>query len=527
MSNLDLAKFEKKIILRRITPKDFDEIIALQKLCFPNMETWKKKHLTSHLKHFPEGQFCVEYDGKIIGSASSLIIDFDEYDDQHSYDEITDKGYITNHNPNGHNLYGIEVMVHPDYRRMKIGRRLYEARKKLAQKLNMKSILIGGRIPNYYKYADKMSPREYVEEVIHHNIYDPVLTFQLMNGFVMKRINSSYLKDDRRSLAYATLMEWSNIDYRPSSKRQFKTSFPVRICNIQYGMNEISSFDDFASQCEYYVDVASNYKSDFAVFPEIFTTQMLSFIDEKSPSVAIRRLAEYTEPYILMFSELAVKYNVNVIGGSHFVQEGQDIYNIAYLFRRDGTIEKQAKLHITPNEQRWWGIQPGNELKVFDTDCGKIAILICYDIQFPELARVVTNQGAGIIFCPFCTDERQGYLRVRYCAQARAIENQVYTVISGTVGNLPHAENMDIQYAQSAIFTPSDFTFPRDGIVGECTPNVETVLVGDVDLEILRRSRQSGSVVQLQNRRHDLYEVTWNDIVIKDSDDEDISDEDL
>ncbi|MDE5414907.1 bifunctional GNAT family N-acetyltransferase/carbon-nitrogen hydrolase family protein [Alkalihalobacterium chitinilyticum] len=509
MTKIDVSKFEKKIEIRNIMRKDFDEIMALQKLCFPNMEPWEIQHLESHIRVFPEGQFVVEYDGKIIGSCSSLVINFDEYDDQHTWDEITDKGYITNHNPDGYNLYGIEVMVHPDYRRMKIGKRLYEARKELARSLNLKSMIIGGRIPNYYKHATKYTPREYVEQVMLHNIYDPVLTFQVMNGFTLKRINPNYLEDDKASMRYATLMEWNNIDFQPKSKRHFRTSFPVRITSIQYMMKRIDSFEEFATQCEYYTDVAAGYGSDFAVFPEIFTTQLLSFLPEKSPSQAIRRLTEYTEDYIKLFTSLAVKYNVNIIGGSHFVEEENKIYNIAYLFRRDGTIEKQYKIHITPNERKWWGISPGDEIKVFDTDCGKIAIQICYDVEFPELGRIAVDKGANIIFTPFCTDERQGYLRVRYCAQARAIENEVYTVISGTVGNLPQVENMDIQYAQSGIFTPSDFEFPRDAIVGECHPNIDTVVVGDVDLEILRRHRRSGSVNQLRDRRKDLYEINY------------------
>lgn len=193
------------------------------------------------------------------------------------------------------------------------------------------------------------------------------------------------------------------------------------------------------------------------------------------------------------------------MGGSHFVSEDDLLYNVAFLFRRDGTIDRQYKLHITPDERKWWGIQPGNEIKVFNTDCGKIAILICYDIQFPEVARSVTDQGANIIFTPFCTDDRQGYLRVRYCAQARAIENQVYTVIAGTIGNLTQVKRMDTQYAQSGIFSPSDFPFPPDGIVGECNPNIETVVVGEMDLEILRRNRSTGTVTQLKDRRRDLY----------------------
>ncbi|MED4073192.1 bifunctional GNAT family N-acetyltransferase/carbon-nitrogen hydrolase family protein [Priestia endophytica] len=509
MSEIDLSKFEKKVIMRNIEYKDIAKIIELQELCFPGMDPWKKDQLQSHLDIFPEGQICVEFDGEIIGSCSSLIINFDEYDDKHTWDDITDEGYITNHNSDGYNLYGIEVMVHPQFRGMKIGRRLYEARRDLARAHNLKSIIIGGRIPNYHKYADEFTPREYVEEVKEHKVYDPVLSFQLMNGFTVMRINPNYLPDDEASNQYATLMEWNNIDYVAKSKRHYKTSFPVRICVVQYAMKQINSFEDFAQQAEYYIDVAYDAGADFCVFPEIFTTQLMSFLNEHIPRKAVQRVTEYTEEYIELFTDLAVKYNVNIIGGSHFVEEDEHIYNIAYLFRRDGTIEKQYKLHITPNERKWWGISAGEEVEVFDTDCGPIAIQICYDIEFPELARIATEKGAKIIFTPFCTEDRQGYLRVRYCAQSRAVENQIYTVIAGTVGNLPQVENMDIQYAQSAIFAPSDFEFARDGIVGECNPNIEMVVIGDVDLEILRRQRQSGTVRQLKDRRRDIYTVHY------------------
>jgi predicted amidohydrolase/ribosomal protein S18 acetylase RimI-like enzyme len=507
MPKIDLKKFEKKVLERTIRPEDFDAIIKLQQACFPGMKTWSKEQLMSHHTLFPEGQLCVEYSGKIIGSCASLIVDFDEYSDQHTWTEITDNGFITNHDPEGYNLYGMEIMVHPDYRRMKIGQRLYDARKELARELNLKSIIIGGRIPNYHKYAEKMTPRQYIEEVIHGNIYDPVLTFQLKNGFNVIRMLTNYLPGDKESRTYATLAEWNNVEYEPKTRRHFKTSFPVRLCVIQYMMRKINSFEEFAGQCEYFADVASGYNSDFAVFPELLSVQLLSFIEEKRPEVAIRQLAKYTDKYLELFTGLSVRHNINIIGGSHIVEEDNRLYNISFLFRRDGTIEKQYKIHITPNEKRWWGIEPGSKIEVFDTDCGKIAIQICYDIEFPEMARIATERGARIIFTPFCTEDRQGYLRVRYCAQARAVENQIYTIIAGTVGNLPEVQNMDIQYAQSGIFTPSDFSFPRDGIADECSPNVETVIIADVDLELLKRHRRSGSVVQLRDRREDLYEV--------------------
>jgi predicted amidohydrolase len=148
---------------------------------------------------------------------------------------------------------------------------------------------------------------------------------------------------------------------------------------------------------------------------------------------------------------------------------------------------------------------------VLDTDRGKISILICYDIEFPELARIASSKGAQILFVPFNTDSRQGYLRIRHCAQARCIENHLYVAVSGCTGNLPFVDNADVHYAQSGVFTPVDFGFARDGIAAECTPNIETLVVQDVDIELLRRHKQSGSVQNWNDRRSDIYRVRYID----------------
>lgn len=206
-----------------------------------------------------------------------------------------------------------------------------------------------------------------------------------------------------------------------------------------------------------------------------------------------------------------MKYNVNIIGGSHFSLENDKLYNIAYLFHRNGKIDSQQKMHVTPGERRWWGVQPGNSLKVFETDRGRIAMLVCYDIEFPELIRIVASKGAQIIFCPFNTDTEEGYLRVRYCSQARAIENHVYVAIAGCTGNLPFVENADIHYAQSGIFTPADIHFTRGGIAAECNANIETVIIHDVDVELVRRHRHMGTVQNWMDRRKDVYRVVYED----------------
>ena len=226
-----------------------------------------------------------------------------------------------------------------------------------------------------------------------------------------------------------------------------------------------------------------------------------------SEAEAIRELANHTSRIVQKFSELAISYNINVITGS--MPELQDglLYNVGYLCRRDGTTERYEKLHVTPDEAKVWGMQGGHELKAFDTDCGKIGILICYDSEFPELSRLLADEGMDILFIPFLTDTQNGFSRVRNCAQARAIENECYVAIAGSVGNLPKVHNMDIQYAQSMVFTPCDFSFPANGIKAEATPNTEMILIADVDIDLLRELNQFGSVRNLRDRRKDIFDL--------------------
>jgi len=183
------------------------------------------------------------------------------------------------------------------------------------------------------------------------------------------------------------------------------------------------------------------------------------------------------------------------------------LYNVGYLCKRDGSIERYEKLHVTPDEAKVWGMEGGSQIKAFDTDCGKIGILICYDSEFPELSRLLADEGMDILFVPFLTDTQNGYSRVRHCAQARAIENECYVAIAGSVGNLPKVQNMDIQFAQSMVFTPCDFSFPANGIKAEATPNTEMILIADVDIDLLRELNQFGSVRNLKDRRTDLFEL--------------------
>jgi len=134
-------------------------------------------------------------------------------------------------------------------------------------------------------------------------------------------------------------------------------------------------------------------------------------------------------------------------------------------------------------------------------------VLICYDAEFPELSRLLADEGMEILFVPFLTDTQNGYSRIRNCARARAIENECYVAIAGSVGNLPKVHNMDIQFAQSVVFTPCDFAFPTGGVKAQATPNTEMILIADVDLDLLRELNEFGSVRNLKDRRTDLFQL--------------------
>ncbi len=508
---LDLADFENRLNLRTMRTSDYESLVEMEARCFPGMACWESDQFGSQIERFPDGQFCVEYEGRVIASASSLIVDFEQHKDWHDWKAISDSGYIRNHDDAGDTLYGIEMMVHPDFRGLKLSRRLYEARKRLARQRNLRRIIVAGRIPGYGAHAQEMTASEYVDNVVSKKLYDQVLTSQISNGFSLRSLIPAYLPVDTDSKGYATFLEWVNLDHASDPNQRFHAVKVVRLCLAQYMMRRVDSFDEFAKQCEFIVDTGSDYKSDFVLFPELFTNQLLSLVKSPSAAQAARKLAEFTPQYLELFNDLAIRYNVNIIGGSQLTVEGDDLFNIAYLFRRDGTIGKQYKIHVTPTERRWWGVSRGSKVEVFDTDRGKIAILICYDSEFPELTRIASARGAKILFVPFNTSERYGYLRVRHCSQARAIENQMYVAIAGCAGMMPFVDNADMHYAQCAVLTPSDFSFARDAVASESMPNIETIVVHDVDLELLRRNRIDGTVRPWTDRRTDLYRIQYND----------------
>ncbi len=497
------------IELEALTLEDYQELKALMITSYDTVDDpyWEKYQIKRLIDIFPEGQVVIKVNKVLAGCVLSIIIDEDHFEEHHTYKQVTGDYTFNTHNPHGTILYGIDIFIKKEFRGMRLGRRLYDYRKELCEKLNLKSIIFGGRMPNYIQYQGKLTPRMYLEKVKNRDIFDPVLNFQMSNDFHPIRVLKGYLEGDAASNEYAVLMKWDNIYYEKPTLNIRTTKTIVKLGLVQWQMRPYKNLEELLQQVEFFVDALSSYRCDFALFPEFFNAPLMAAFNHLSESEAIRELSAYTDEIVQNFSRLSVKYNIHIITGSMPELDEGVLLNVGYLCKRDGSLERFEKLHVTPDEAKIWGMKGGNILKTFDTDCGKIGVLICYDVEFPELPRMLAEDGLDILFVPFLTDTQNGYSRVRNCARARAIENECYVAIAGSVGNLPNVHNMDIQYAQSAVFTPCDFSFPTDGLKAEATPNTEMILIVDVDLDLLKELHNHGAVKNLKDRRLDLYKL--------------------
>jgi predicted amidohydrolase len=276
----------------------------------------------------------------------------------------------------------------------------------------------------------------------------------------------------------------------------------IRVASLQYYVRPVQTFAQFRDQVEGLVDTAADYKCHLLVFPEYFTVQLLTLGDVRRPiREQIRDLAAQEEPFAEMMARLAAKRGIFIVAGTiPSIDAGSShVFNQCCIFSPGGARGIQRKLHMTRFESEEWFVSPGSRLRVFETDLGRIAVTICYDVEFPELSRAAAREGAFLLVVPSCTDDRQGYLRVRYCAHARAIENQIYVVQSSTVGSLPMVPAVSLNYGQAAILTPSDFAFSRDGILAEGVPNQESMVIGELNLRTIHESRATGTVLPLRD----------------------------
>jgi predicted amidohydrolase/GNAT superfamily N-acetyltransferase len=472
---------------------------------------YTERQYEMQLSAFPQGQFVAVRGEKIIGYATCMIVSIDE-EFWYDVDELTGAGTFSTHNPDGDTLYGADIAVHPDYQRRGVAMLLYKRRRSVLKRYNLRRMIAYGRLSGYKNYAGKMTAEQYVQKVTNGELQDPALNTHLKAGYQVKKVQLD-ITIDRSSLNYSTFLVMPNPDFNVAKKKISSGVFPkmqarrVRVCAAQYHMRAIQSFEDLENSVEFFVDSADSYHCHFLLFPEYFAYQLLSYKKRLSMKEAVVELAGYTGRYVDMFKRFAQKYNIYIIGGSHPVLRDGNYYNTAHLFTPAGNVYTQDKLHITPAERNGGGIEPGTAIRVFRTPLARIAIQVCYDIEFPEVSRLLTLAGVEIIFVPFFTEEKKAYYRVRHCSQARAVENFIYVVITGSVGNMRAQSGSFLNYSQAAILTPSDFSFPEKGVEGEADPNVEAVVVSELALSALMQQRHVATVRPLHDMRPDLYEL--------------------
>jgi predicted amidohydrolase len=280
----------------------------------------------------------------------------------------------------------------------------------------------------------------------------------------------------------------------------------IRVGVVQWEARAFDHFEDFCDTLSGTIRALSAYRPDFILFPEYFSLCLANSVKTGTDLQMLQYVASFSEQLKIRFQEWARQYQVNILAGTMPVLENGAMYNICYLCHRDGKLDAYAKTHLTPFE-RGWELTAGQSIEVFETDCGPIGILICYDVEFPEAARKLALQGARLLFVPFQTDTQHGNNRVRFCARARAVENECYVITSGMVGNMPQLPLVEFQYGQSAVFSPSDHSFPLDGIVNQASLNIPGAFYCELDQTLLTRLHIAGSVRTLTDRRPELYGI--------------------
>jgi predicted amidohydrolase len=276
------------------------------------------------------------------------------------------------------------------------------------------------------------------------------------------------------------------------------SSRPFRLAAAQYNIGFLKSWDDYSAKIARWVADAADNGAKMLLFPEYFSMELASLFPEevyKSLSKQLSEMQTLLPDFVMLFSDMAEQHGVHIVAGSFPVRMEDGSYrNRSFLFRPDGTTDHQDKLQMTRFENEHWLITGGEEIKTLDTEFGRIGINICYDSEFPMIARKQVEAGADLILVPSCTDTLAGYHRVRIGCQARALENQCYIVQSPTVGQAPWSEAVDVNIGAAAVYTPVDYGYPDNGILAIGELNQAQWVYAEIDLASIAHIRQTGQV---------------------------------
>ena len=279
----------------------------------------------------------------------------------------------------------------------------------------------------------------------------------------------------------------------------------VRISACQFPVERMSSFADFRRRVDWFLERVPT-DSHYVIFPELFTVGLLTTYPDAERLTAgdLRRIDEFTEQYRAIFRQAAIGRGQFIFAGSHLERHGEQYFNVAHVFTPDGKELIHKKTHLFPAEREWRSDE-GDEFEVWQIGPAKVGVAVCYEAEIPEVARILAVQGAEVILCPSFTFTEFGFWRVRHCAQARAIENQIYFVHCCTIGH-PGAPLPDA-YGRSSILSPCDTAWTASGIVAEAAANQPVVITGEVETTHLYENREKGAAPTFRDRdrRADLY----------------------
>ncbi|TCK07164.1 carbon-nitrogen hydrolase family protein [Marinobacterium mangrovicola] len=272
----------------------------------------------------------------------------------------------------------------------------------------------------------------------------------------------------------------------------------LTLAAAQYPINFVGSWENFRTKIQGMVNDAVGKGANFLLFPEYFSMELASLFEAnvyRSLSGQLEAMQSLHQPFLDLFTELAQEHKLYIQAGTFpLLQENGRYVNRAWLFRPNGTRDYQDKLQMTRFESEQWLISAGSEIRVIDTVFGKVGISVCYDSEFPAIARKQVEMGADLILVPSCTDTQAGYNRVRIGCQARALENQCFVAQSPTIGEAPWSEAVDINSGRAAIYTPVDYGYPDDGVLAQGEEGEAGWVIAELDLEALAQVRANGQV---------------------------------
>jgi predicted amidohydrolase len=276
-----------------------------------------------------------------------------------------------------------------------------------------------------------------------------------------------------------------------------------RLAAAQFPVSEPRTWDEAEATLTQWVGEAAAASARLLVFPEYAAMSLAALFDTATRNdlgLQVRALQTLRARYVDLHRRLAQMHGVYLLAGSlpWTLDDGRSV-NRAWFCAPDGTADFQDKQLMTRFERESWQISGAPLLKVFETRLGRIAVNICYDCEFPLLARAQAEAGAELILVPSCTDTLAGYHRVRIGCQARALENQCVVVQSPLVGDAPWSAAIDVNVGAAGVFGPPDRGFPDDGVLALGTMNRAQWLYADIDLAAVAAVRRDGQVF---NHRH-------------------------